>query len=115
MVRVTVCPPLRLPTPVIAKVRDAGCICTEPAAPPMPVRTALAAMAKDDELAVRAPVTTPFPAGVKTTPVVQLAPAGSVGEHVFWTRLNGEEVDRARPMAAELFVFVTVAVCDALA
>ena len=80
---VTVCAALVEPTPVDWKARDAGCICTEPAAPPMPVRTALAALVKDDELAVRAPVTTPFPAGVKTTPVVQLAPAASVDEQVF--------------------------------
>jgi hypothetical protein len=81
----------------------------------MPVRTALAELVNDDELAVRAPVTDPFPAGVKTTPVVQLAPAASEDEQLFWTRLNGEETESATPTAAALLVLVIVAICDALA
>ena len=74
-VRVTVKDAPVLPTPVDGKLSDAGCIWTEPAAPPVPVNDAAAAVTKADELTVRAPVTTPFAVGVNTTPTEQPAPA----------------------------------------
>lgn len=82
-VNTTLCAPLAPPTPVAAKERDAGCTFTEPAAPPIPDREAVAAVTNAEELTVSAPVTTPFAVGVKTTSVEQLLPAASVALHVF--------------------------------
>jgi len=115
LVSMTFCAALVPPTPVAAKERDAGCACTEPAAPPIPVREAVAAMTNAVELTVSAPVTTPLAVGVKTTPVEQLAPEASDALQVFWTRLKGGPSESARPLAAALFVFVTITVWAALA
>lgn len=82
-VKATFCAGAEPPTPVIAKLREAGCTCTEPAAPPVPVRDTVAAVTKADELTVSAPVTTPFAVGEKTTPLEQLPPAARVVLHVF--------------------------------
>jgi hypothetical protein len=82
-VRVTFWVALIPPTPVVGKVRDAGCTCTEPAAPPIPVREIVAAVTNAEELTVSAPVTTSFAVGVKATPVEQLPPAARVVLHVF--------------------------------
>lgn len=79
----TFCVALAPPTPVAEKERDAGSICTEPAAPPIPVSDAVAAMTKAEELTVSAPATTPFAVGVKLTPAEQLPPAARVALHVF--------------------------------
>jgi len=82
-VNTTDCVVLAPPTPVTGKESDVGCTCTEPAAPPIPFREAVAAVANAEELMVSAPVTTPFAAGVKITPVEQLPPAASIVLHVF--------------------------------
>jgi hypothetical protein len=81
-VRVTVCGELALPTPVAEKLRDPGCTCIEPAAPPIPESVAVAAMANDEELTVSAPAMTPLDVGVKTTPVEQLPPAARMEPQV---------------------------------
>lgn len=81
--RATFCVALLPPTPVVGKARDAGCTCTEPAAPPIPAREVVAAVTNAEELTVSAPVTTPLAVGVKTTPVEQLPPAARVALHMF--------------------------------
>jgi hypothetical protein len=82
-VKTTIFAGLALPTAVVGKARDTGCTCRDPAAPPIPVREAMAAVTNAVELTVSAPVTTPFLVGVKTTPAEQLAPGGRVGLQVF--------------------------------
>ena len=64
MVRVTVWVALVVPIPVGGKVRDEGCINTDPAAPPIPVSTMLAGLVNDEEVTVKAPATVPFVIGV---------------------------------------------------
>lgn len=82
-VRVAFCVELVPPIPVVGKARDAGRTCTEPAAPPIPVRETVAAVPKPEELTVSAPVITPVAAGVKTTPAEQLPPTARLALHVF--------------------------------
>jgi hypothetical protein len=112
---VTVCEELTLPTPVPEKFNIAGLICTDPAAPPVPASTSVAAFANFDVPMVNEPVATPFTVGAKTIPAVQLAPDARLAPHVPCTRLNGAVTDSESPLAATLFVFVIVAVCTALA
>jgi len=114
LVKVTVCDVPVSPTPVVAKLRDAGCTCIEPAAPPVPVRDAVAAATNADEVTVRAPVTIPFAEGAKTTPVEQLVPAPRAEAQLFCTRLKGGETESASPLAATPLVLVMIAVCAAL-
>src|ERR1700722_2477955 len=106
LLTVTVCAALVLPTPVVWKISVAGRSWIEPAAPPMPVRTALAAFTNDFELTESEPVTVPLPNGANMTPGEQLAPAASVAEQVFCTRLKLDEVESATPMAATVLVLV---------
>ena len=63
---------------------------------------------------VSTPVSEPRDGGVKTTPVVQLAPAARMAAHVFWERLNGPVTVRESPLAAVPPEFETVTVCKEL-
>ncbi len=55
------------------------------------MRAIVAALMKPYELTVKAPFTTPFATGVKTTVTVQLVPEARVATHEFPVRLNGDE------------------------
>jgi hypothetical protein len=112
---VTVAGLLVAPTPVVAKVRSAGRIWTEPVAPPIPLSTATAGVLTVDELTVSAPVQVPLVAGVKTTPVVQADPAARFVPHVFCVRLKGPETITASPLALIPPVLEMVTVCEGLA
>jgi hypothetical protein len=114
LVKVTARYPLVFPTPVIGKFSDVGCTWIDPAAPPVPLRDRVAAVTNAEELTVSAPVTTPFEVGVNFTPAEHEAPAASVELQLFCTKLNKEETESTRPLAATLLVFVMVAVCAAL-
>lgn len=80
-----------------------------PAAPPLPVRSEVAAFANEDELAVSVPLTTPSDVGVKTMPVVQLAPGARIAVQVFWVMLNGGVTVNVRSVAELLAVLVMTA------
>lgn len=82
-VSVTACGVLADPTPMVGNVTDPGWAWTDPAAPPIPTRAAVAGSEEAEEETVKLPVTTPFSEGVKTTFVEQLAPAAKVDPQVF--------------------------------
>ncbi len=113
-VTVTVWALLVAPTPVVEKLSCAGCNCTEPAAPPIPVRITVAVF-KVDEPTVSVPPAVPFAVGVNTTPVVQLAPAARLVVQVFCVRLKGAVTVSVSPAALRLLALLTVTVCAALA
>ena len=102
---------LVVPTPVEPKVRDEGCAWIEPAAPPIPTRTAEAGVVNADELTVNVLFTTPFAVGVNTIVAVQLAPAARAIPQVLPETVNGDEVESVSSAAFPLLVFEMVAIC----
>ena len=111
---VTNCELLTLPTLVTEKFSVPGLSLTDPAAPPIPLNTTVAAFANPEAATVKAPGTTPFPVGVNTTPTVQLAVGARVAAQAFSTRLKGGPTATERPVTVTLFVFVIVSVWNAL-
>ncbi len=63
---------------------------------PIPESGAVTLAARAPLETVKVPLTAPAPAGVKDTPVVQLALAASVCPQALFTSLNPEETDRFR-------------------
>ncbi len=110
---VAVCALLTVPTPVVAKLKAPGCICTEPAAPPVPLSGKIAGVVNTADPTVKVPVTVPFTVGVNTIPTAQLEPAARLVPQAFCVTLNGPETKIVSPLAAPLLEFVTVAVCAA--
>jgi hypothetical protein len=114
-VTVKICVLLTMPTPVVEKLNDDGCVRADPAAPPAPLNPTTAGFANAVEPALNVPVTIPFAVGMNTTPLAQLAPAARLVPQVFCTRLNGAPTETVSPPAVTALVFVMVAVCAALA
>jgi len=114
LVTVTVCAALVEPSGVTGNTSAPGCNNTEPAAPPAPVSSTVAAFWFVDVTAI-VPAAVPFTAGVKITPTVQLAPAARLLPQVLALMLKGAAVASDNPVAVVELVFVIVAVCAALA
>ena len=114
MVTVTVCAALVEPSGVTGNTSAPGCNNMEPAAPPAPVSSTVAAFWFVD-VTDSVPAAEPFTTGVKITPAVQLAPAARLLPQVFALMLKGVTVASDNPVAVAELVFVIVAVCTALA
>ncbi len=106
LLRVTFCAALVVPTVWLAKVRLEGESVTEPPVvlPPVPVRVATSLPA--DVAMVRVPLNVPVDVGLKTTLVVQLAPAGSVVPHPKVAMANGADAPAPVTVIAELVPLV---------
>jgi hypothetical protein len=78
------------------------------------MRVAIAGSEKADDEIVKLPATTPFAAGVNTTPVEQLAPGPRLVAQVFWVRLKAAEVETTSPEALTVPVLEIVATWAAL-
>jgi len=103
-----------VPTPVVGNVSEPGWICIDPAAPPIPSRAAVAASAKVFVVTDSIPLTRPFVAGVKITPIEQLPPGARLELQEFCVTLKDSEAATANSVAVTSLLFVIVAACAAV-